>query len=87
MAQIHPIRSSRSLHWAMMHRKGNRVPLPKRNDLRPRLHTRTLLRQHKLSSGKIHSRLRQQDRNLDREDMLAVKILMQAVVITLPILQ
>src|SRR5580704_4856187 len=71
----------------MMHRKGNRVTLTKRNDLRPRLHTRTLLRQHKLSANKILSRLRQQNRNLDRKHMFAVKILMQTVVIPFSILQ
>src|SRR5882757_5413552 len=87
MAQIHPIRPSRSLHRPMMHSKGNRIALTKRNHLRPRLHTRTLLRQHKLASTKILSRLREQNRHLYRENMFAIKILMQTVVIPFPVLQ
>src|SRR5258708_29738294 len=87
MAQIHTIRSAGSLHRTMMHRKRKRIALSKRNHLRPRLHTRTLLRQHKLASNKILSRLREQNRHLYREDMFPIKILMQTVVIPFPILQ
>src|SRR6202011_2696751 len=68
MTQIHPIRPAGSLHRPMMHRKGNRIALTKRHTLRSRLHPRTLLRQHKLAATKILSRLREQNRHLDRED-------------------
>ena len=87
MTQINPIRSACPLHGPVMHSKGDRVALPERNHLGPRLHPRPLLRQHELAAFEIAPRLRQQDRDLQREYMLAIEILMQAVVVTLAILQ
>ena len=87
MPQIDAIDSSRSLNRPMMNRKGNRIPLAYRHYLRPRLHSRTLFSQHELSSGKIPSRLREQKSYLDRKDMLSIKVLMQAVVVTNTVLK
>src|ERR1700751_2686296 len=67
--------------------EGYSVSLPKRNDLRPRLHTRTLFCQHKFSTGKIFCRVGKQDRHLYRENVLAVNILMETIVITLAVLE
>jgi hypothetical protein len=63
----------------MMHCKCDCVPLVQRNNFWPRLHTRTSLGEHKLATRKIPLRLGQQNRDLYWEDVLAVKILMQAV--------
>ena len=43
--------------------------------------------EHKFSAPKIFSRLRQQNGHLDREDLLAVNILVQTIVVTLSILE
>ena len=51
------------------------------------LHARPLLGQHELAAVEIRARLRQQDRDLQREDMLAVEILVQAVVVARAIAQ
>src|ERR1022692_2415429 len=65
----------------MMYGKRDSVPLAKRDDFRPRLHPRPLLRQDELTAGKIYFRFRQQYRDLDWKYMFAVQILMQAVVV------
>jgi hypothetical protein len=85
--QVDAIRATRPLHWAMMYGKRDRITLAKRNHLRPRLHARALFSQYKFPARKILFRLGQQDRYLYRKDVLAVEILMQAIVVTLPILQ
>ena len=46
-----------------------------------RLHARALLGQHELAAGEVSARLRQQDGELQREDMLAVEVLVEAVVV------
>jgi hypothetical protein len=65
----------------MMYGKCDRISLAKRDDFRPRLHPRPLLRQDELTAGKIYFRFRQQYRDLDWKHVFAVQILMQAVVI------
>jgi hypothetical protein len=65
----------------MMHRKRDRIPLAERHDFRPRLHPRPLLRQDKLTAGKVSSRFRQQYRDLDWKNVFAIQVLMQAVVV------
>src|SRR5262249_10208806 len=85
--KIHAIGSSRSGNRPLIDRKSYSISLTKRHDFRPRLHSRSLLCQHKLASGKISFRFREQKGNLDREDVLAIQVLMQAVVVAGSILQ
>ncbi len=63
------------------------VALAQRHHLRPRLHPRTLLGHDELSTGEVPARPRQENRDLQREDVLAVDILMQAVVVVDLVLQ
>jgi hypothetical protein len=86
MPEIHAIHTAGALHRAVMNRKHDPVPLTERRNNRPRLHARTLLRHHEFAAGKISVRLREQHRELKRESMLPVQILVQAVVIIGPIL-
>jgi hypothetical protein len=51
------------------------------------LHSRPLFGQHELSSSKISSRLGKEESHLDREDVLSVKILVEAVVIAETVLK
>ena len=51
------------------------------------MHTGPLLCEHKFSPGEISLWLGKQDRDLDRKDVLSVKILMQAVVVARIVLQ
>ena len=87
MAQINPVEAARPLYRPVMHSKSHRIALPERHHFGPRLHSRPLLGQHEFATGEIAARFRQQDRDLQREHMLAVEVLMQAVVVTGPILQ
>ena len=87
MAKIDAIRSPRSPNRAMVHRERHRVALTKRNHLRPRLHTRPLLGEDEFAAGEISLRFRKQDCYLYREDVLPIKILMQAIEVALAVLE
>jgi hypothetical protein len=71
----------------VMHRKDHRLALGQRNDLGARLHARALLGEHELAAGKVGAGPRQQQRDLQRKDVLAVEILVQAVVVAFAVLQ
>ena len=58
-----------------------------RYHLGARLHARSLLGEDELAAVEIPSRLGQERRDLQREDVLSVQILMQAVVIVRSVLQ
>src|SRR5262249_28387396 len=60
---------------------------PKGHDFDPALHARPLFGQGKLATCKVVAGLREEDRDLDRECVIAVEVLMQAVEITRHILQ
>jgi hypothetical protein len=66
----------------MTHGEDYRVSLTKRHDLGSRLQAAPLFSDDELAPGEVHTRLRQQDRNLQREDTLSVEILVQAAVVT-----
>ena len=53
MSQIDPIDPMCPLDRAVMDSKSHGVALSKRNNLRSRLHARTLLGQHELAAGEV----------------------------------
>ena len=57
------------------------VALPKRHDFRPGLHPGPLLGHHELPSGEIAARLGQQNRDLQREHVLTIDVLVKTVVV------
>ena len=73
MAQIDAIRSAGPLHRPDMHRESHRVALAERNDFGTRLHPGPLFGEHEFTAGEITAGLRQQDRDLQRKYMLAVR--------------
>src|SRR5258708_22949429 len=87
VAQINAIEPARPLYRPVMHGKSHRIALREPHHLGPRLHPRPLLGQHEFAAGEIAARFRQQDRDLQREHVFAVEVLMQAVVVTGTILQ
>ena len=87
VAHVDAIAAARPLHRAVVDREGERIALPQRDDLGPALHPRALFGEDELAAGEILVRRRQQDRDLDRKDELAVQILMQAIIVSRPILQ
>ena len=82
MPHVNAVSPARALDRPMVHREYGRLTTAQRHDLGPRLHARTLLGEHQLAAGEVRSRLGQQDHDLQREHMLAIEILMQAVVVT-----
>src|SRR5580704_17083629 len=81
MAQIDAISPARPLHRPLAHGKDDAVALRKRRDLRALLHARALLGQHEFAAGEVMARLGEQDRELQRKEMLAVHVLVQAMVV------
>jgi hypothetical protein len=74
--EIHPVGSASSLHRAVVNGKNHPVALLELRYFGPRLHAWPLFSQHKLSSGEILIYARKQERNLERENELAIQILM-----------
>jgi hypothetical protein len=87
MPQVYTVRTARTLHWAVMDRDHRSVALMQWQHERSRLHARALLGHHELATFEIAARLRQQYHHLQRENMLAVQILVQAVVVVGAVLQ
>jgi len=71
----------------MMNGENDAVTLLKRHNDRSRLPTRPLFGHHKFAALEILPRFRQQNRELEREHMFAVQILMEAVVIVSLVLE
>src|ERR1700751_1836008 len=87
VTQIDAINTPCSLNRSMMHRERHRVTLAKWNHLWPRLHARPLFGEHEFAAREIPLRFREQDCYLYREDVLAVEILMQTVIVPFAILK
>src|ERR1700679_2424922 len=79
-----PGSDSRIANWS---RENNSVTLTERHDHRSALHARALLRHDELAAGEVCAGLGQQNSQLEREDMLAIEVLVQAVVVVDSILQ
>ena len=69
----------------MIDRENHTLPLAEGNDLGTRLHARTLLGEHEFAACEIDTRLRKQECDLEREDVLAIKVLMQTIEIIRPV--
>lgn len=87
VSHVDPVDAASPLHRSMMHWENHRLPPLKRHHFSSRLHPGTLFGEYKFPSGEVMLRLRQQNRDLQRKDMLPIQILMQTVVISLLILQ
>ncbi len=87
VAQVDAIDAARALHRSAVDRENHRVALCQRHHFRARLHARPLFRQNELPAREIAPRRRQQDGDLEREHVLAIEILMEAVVVVRAVLQ
>lgn len=64
VAHIDPIPAFRAPHRPVMNREDHGISLVERHHLRARLHTRSLLRQHKFSAAEIFLWIREKESNL-----------------------
>jgi hypothetical protein len=80
--QIDAVAAAATLNRPVPDREDDAVASQERHDLRPGLHPRTLLCEDEFTARKIHAGFFQQDRNLERENVFAVNVLVQTVEIT-----
>jgi hypothetical protein len=72
MAQVNPIVAAVSPDWAAVHGERHTVALSERHHVDARLHTRSLFGQHKFTALEILGGPGEKDRDLQRENVLAV---------------
>src|SRR5258708_28067767 len=87
MLEIHAVSSTSSLHRTVVNCEKHPVALLELRYFGPRLHAWPLLSQPKLSSGEIFTRACKQERNLERENEIAIQVLMQGVEVARVVLQ
>src|SRR5262249_38659895 len=73
--EIYPIRAPSALHGTMMNCEHDAVTLTKRHNHRSRLHPRPLLCHYEFAADKILIGFGQQDRQLKREYVRAIEVL------------
>jgi hypothetical protein len=81
VSHVDAVDATSARHRTLMNSEHDRVTPLQRHDFDARLHARTLLRQDKLTALELASGLRQQNSDLQRENVFAIEILMQAVVV------
>ena len=81
MAEIHAIYAPVTLHRAIMNCEHHAVSLSKGPNYGSRLHTRSLLGHYEFAAREVFVGFRQEYCKLERENMLAIEVLVQAVVI------
>ena len=72
--------SARGAQRTMSYRENHRFTLCERYHMRTRLHPRALLCEQEFAAFKIALRRRQENRELKRENQIAIQVLMQAIV-------
>ena len=87
VAEVHAVIALRSLHGPVMDCEGHSIPLPKGHDFDAALHARPLFGQDKLATAEVLAGLREEDRDLDRECEIAIKVLVETVEVVRDILQ
>src|SRR4051812_12506820 len=86
VAHVHAIDAAGSSDGPVMDGEDDGVALGERDHFGARLHARPLLGEYEFAAGEIAGR-REQERDLDGEDEVAVEILMEAVVIAGTVLE
>src|SRR5436190_8802182 len=81
VAHGYAVEAARAGDGAVVHRENHAVTLLQRYHLDAGLHAWTLLREHQLAALEIASGLGEEHSDLQREDVLAAEILVQAVVV------
>jgi hypothetical protein len=72
MAQVNPVVAAGSPDWTAVHGEHHAVALSERRHFDARLHPRPLFGQYKFTALEIFGRLGEEDRDLQRENVLAV---------------
>lgn len=86
MPHVDAIKSTRAFHRTMPDWENDAFALPERHDFDARLHAGTLLGQYEFAAVEIGAWVGEQEGDLERKNVVAVNILVQAVVIARTIL-
>jgi len=85
--EICAVESALAANRSVVDSERHGVSFRESNDLCARLHARTLLHKSEFPTGKVPSRLRQENGDLDRKYVFAIQILVKAVEIARPVLK
>src|SRR6267154_3129197 len=81
VTQVDAVAAPDAAHRATVDSENHRIAAPQRDHGGARLHARPLLGKHELAAREVLVRLAEQYRHLQREDVFAVKILVQAIIV------
>src|SRR5690242_6256835 len=87
VAHLDAVVAAGPAHGSAVDGKYDGIALGQRHHGRARLHARSLLRQHELAAAEVRRGLGEKKGKLQRKDVLAVQILVQAVVVAGAVLQ
>src|SRR5438046_2843966 len=87
VAHVDAVDAAYALHGSVSDREDHGLSTLERHDLRSRLLARALLGEDELATGEIVVGPREQEGGLQRENMLAIDVLVQAVVVARAVLQ
>src|SRR5882672_12270281 len=87
VAQMHTMVAAGSPDRAAVHREYDSVALSERHHFDAALHSGSLFGQHEFTALEVFSRIGEQNRHLQRENVLAVQVLVQTIIVAGPVLQ
>ena len=87
MAQVHSISPAGASHRTMMHREDHAISSTELHYFSPRLHPRPLFCQDELTTSEVLTWNREEKRNLQRKDQIAIDVLMKTIEIAFIVLQ
>src|SRR5436853_547867 len=87
VAHVDAVDAAYALHGSVPDREDHSLSTLERHDLRSRLLARALLGEDELATGEIVVGPREQEGGLQRENMLAIDVLVQAVIVARAVLQ
>ena len=84
MTHVDAVSAPRAPDRPVAYREDHALALVEPDDLGPRLHARPLLGQDEFAPREVDVRPREQERDLEREDVIAVEVLVEGVVVARP---
>jgi hypothetical protein len=81
MTHVDAICAPRASDRTVAYREDHALSLFESDDLGPRLHPRPLLGQDEFAAREVDVRSREQECDLEREDVIAVQVLVEGVIV------
>jgi hypothetical protein len=87
VAEVDAIRAAGALNGAMAHGEGDGIAQAERDDFRAGLHAGALFGEDEFAAGEVFAWFSEEESDLDGEDVVAIDILVEAVVVAWTVLQ